>query len=73
MYAIARWICHAKVCCIAEYFTRNTTPAKPREGRFGYIWFVCDLNFTTGVPNQDPKAIHIVQVILYMDLLLTIH
>ena len=25
--------------------TRNTTPAKPREGRFGSIWFVCDLKF----------------------------
>ena len=25
--------------------TRNTTPAKPREGRFGYTWFVCDLKF----------------------------
>ena len=24
---------------------RNTTPAKPCEGRFGYIWFVCDLKF----------------------------
>ena len=25
--------------------TRNTTPAKPREGRFGYMWFVYNLKF----------------------------
>ena len=25
--------------------SRTTTPAKPCEGRFGYIWFVC-------LPNQ---------------------
>ena len=28
-------------------------------------------NFKAGVPNQAPKAIHIVQVILYMNSLLT--
>ena len=26
--------------------TRNTTPTKPREGRFGCIGFVCNLKFS---------------------------
>ena len=26
-------------------YTRSTTLAKSREGRFGYIWFVCNLKF----------------------------
>ena len=35
---------------------RNTTPAKPREGRFGYIWFVCDLNFQGWCSKSMPKS-----------------
>ena len=36
--------------------TRNTTPAKPREGRFGYIWFVCDLKFLGWCSKSEPKS-----------------
>ena len=35
--------------------TRNTTPAKPRVGRFGYIWFVCDLKFQGWCSKLGPK------------------
>ena len=38
------------------YKTRNTTPAKPREGRFGYIWFVCDLKFQGWCSKSGPKS-----------------
>ena len=36
--------------------TTNTTPAKPREGRFGYIWFVCDLQFQGWCSKSEPKS-----------------
>ena len=39
-----------------KFKTRNTTPAKPREGRFGYIWFVCDLKFEGWCSKPGPKS-----------------
>ena len=36
--------------------TRNTTPAKPRESRFGYIWFVCDLKFQGWCSKSGSKS-----------------
>ena len=36
--------------------TRNTTPAKPCEGRFGDIWFVCDLKFQAWCSKSVPKT-----------------
>ena len=36
--------------------TRNTTPAKPREGRFRYTWFVCDLKFEGWCSKSGPKS-----------------
>ena len=70
--------CRLALVSIAEnnlghlLITRNTTPAKPREVRFGFTWFVCDLKFQGWCSKSGPKAIHIMQVILYMNLLLTI-
>ena len=32
------------------------TPAKPREGRFGYIWFVCDLKFQGWCSKSEHKS-----------------
>ena len=39
-----------------KYYTRNTTPAKPQEGRFGYIWFVCKLKFQGWCSKSGPKS-----------------
>ena len=36
--------------------TRNSTPAKPREGRFGYTWFVFDLKFQGWCSKSGPKS-----------------
>ena len=36
--------------------TRNTTPARPCEGRFGYTWFVCDLKFQGWCSKSGPKS-----------------
>ena len=36
--------------------TRNTTTAKPREDRFGYTWFVCDLKFQGWCSKSGPKS-----------------
>ena len=35
---------------------RNTTPAKAREGRFGYIWFVSDLKFQGLCSKSGPLS-----------------
>ena len=37
-------------------YARNTTPAKPHEGRFGYIWFVCDFKFEGWSSRSGPKS-----------------
>ena len=34
----------------------TVTPAKPREGRFGYTWFVCDLKFEGWCSKSGPKS-----------------
>ena len=39
-----------------DMLTRNTTPAKPREVRFCYIWFVCDLTFQGWCFKSGPKS-----------------
>ena len=31
-------------------------PAKPREGRFGYMWFVCNLKFHGWCSKLGPKS-----------------
>ena len=41
---------------ITKTDTRNTTPAKPRGGRFGYIWFVCNLKFQGWCSKSGPKS-----------------
>ena len=54
------------IIIIIIIITRNTTPAKPREGRFGYIWFVCNLKFQGWCSKSGPKSnIHFASYIVH--------
>ena len=39
-----------------QCYTTNTTPAKPCEGRFGYIWFVFNIKFKGWCSKSGPKS-----------------